>query len=103
MGIVILFLIAPAQNARLVQQPSCLSLFSINSFPLGDRNFLRAVAASESRKSILEYSCLMIAEVLVFCAFGPNIKSHFGLVKRPVCHAFITGTGSRHLYRRNRI
>jgi hypothetical protein len=76
-----------------MQQMSRLSLSSIDSFPLGDRNFLRAVAPSESHKSILKHLCLMIEEILVFCTFGPNIKSHFGLMKCPICHGFISESG----------
>lgn len=42
-----------------MQQSPLLCLFSVNSLPLGDRNFLCSVATPEPRKSVLEDSRLM--------------------------------------------
>src|SRR5262244_2632502 len=71
-GKVIPLLFAPGQNSRLIEQSSRLCVSLVFPFPLGHRNFFGSVAAPQSNKSILKYSCRMLEEILIFFTFCAN-------------------------------
>ena len=67
-----------------MQKSSLLRFFSVNSLPLGNRNFLCPVTTPAPRKSVLEDSRRMLEQVLVFGAFCANIEAHLLLMKCPI-------------------
>src|SRR5215467_14447410 len=80
-----------------MQQSPRLCFFSVDFLPLGDRNFLRPVAAPAPRKSVLKHPRLMLEEILIFGAFCANIEAHLLLMKCPI-HECLAGSGIRGPY-----
>ena len=67
-----------------MQQSALLCFFSVDSLPLGDRNFLCPVAAPAPRKPILQNSCWMLEEIIIFGTFYANIEADLRLMECPI-------------------
>ena len=67
-----------------MQQSPHMCRFSMGTFPLGDRYFLRPVAPAEPRQSVLKHPRRMLKQVLIFRAFRANVEAHLLLMKCPI-------------------
>jgi hypothetical protein len=67
-----------------MQQSPLLCFLSVDSLPLGDRNFFCPVATPEPRESVLQDSRRMLEQILTFGAFCANIEAHLLLMKCPI-------------------
>ncbi len=70
--------------------PSLFHLFQVDLFPFGHSGVFSSIAAAEAGKPILQNSCRVLEQTLVFFALQANVETYLRLMECPIHHEPIT-------------